>query len=376
MKIIIIIALSFSLQIVKAQTIEDYHRKGDFERIVKFEKDTAKLTGEQLYILGYSFFQLEKDAKALEMYDKAIAKGLNEGYIHFYKALALKYQEKTNEALKELEEAIRHEPNNQEYASELGLIYYLQGDQDKALEIYRNAQKMPNTYQSPYYMVGHIHHIKQDFDTALKEFYKGLDSLTEDNEFYAKTLIDIGLLEYTHTKNCKKSAEMYAKVVKLHPENYELYPKLMKSYNAAEQFDDADKIFDLMKTAFINKELPEDYMKFKTVAIDEFEWNGQKLTIYKSLVEPKKPLDISYKIYLINKEGGKIERTFMTEQTISLGADSPKHLLCEKERSGTHHTYPYGWAEDKIPLKDIKKAVLLVLEEKMKPQASSNFGKN
>jgi len=37
-------------------------------------------------------------------------------------------------------------------------------------------------------------------------------------------------------------------------------------------------------------------------------------------------------------------------------------------------TYPYGWTTDYIPLADLKKAVTLVLDGKMKPAASSGLG--
>jgi hypothetical protein len=62
----------------------------------------------------------------------------------------------------------------------------------------------------------------------------------------------------------------------------------------------------------------------------------------------------------------------MVEQTIQLPG-GPKHLLCEKnKKTNAHITYLYGWDSDVIPLDDLKKAVGLVLDGKMKPGASSN----
>jgi len=85
-------------------------------------------------------------------------------------------------------------------------------------------------------------------------------------------------------------------------------------------------------------------------------------------------LDISYKVYLLSKTDKKIEKTFMVEKT-SQNPDNIKHLLCEKDKkTGSHITYPYGWKTDYIPLAELKKAVILVLDGKMKQAASSNFG--
>ena len=147
-----------------------------------------------------------------------------------------------------------------------------------------------------------------------------------------------------------------------------------EAYNAAQEYSKADSIFGLMKTAYNRKELPEDDMKFRDIAIDESEWNGQLLTVYRYLVDPKESLDISYKVYLLSKTGKKVERTFMVEKT-SQNPDHIKHLLCEKDKkTATHMTYSYGWTTDDIPLADLKKAVMMVLDGKMTPAASSNFG--
>jgi tetratricopeptide (TPR) repeat protein len=200
-KITLIVLLTICFTHLSAQTIEEFYQDQNYKEVVKFEKDTSKLTGQQCYMMAYANFRLEKDAKAVEMYDKALEKGLKEGYVYFYKSLALQFQKKMDEAFQNINKSIELEPNNQEYWSELGLMYFNKGETDKALDIYLKAQKMPNSFQSPFYMVGHIHQTKKDFDKALSAFYTGLDSLSKDNEFYFKTQMDIGKFEYMHTKS-------------------------------------------------------------------------------------------------------------------------------------------------------------------------------
>lgn len=371
--------LTFTLTILLysvsfGQTVTELYKDRNFQELVKLERKANKLTPDELYMVGYAFFQLENDNKAIEFYDKAIAKGLDDGSVHFYKGLSLCLIKKYDDAMNEVEIAIKKEPTNQEFANEKGLIYYYQDQLDNALPVFEQAKKLPNTYGEPFYWVARIYHEKQDFSKALTLYYEALDNLPKTNSYYLTTLQSIGQLEYTFTKDYLKSAKAYAQVINLMPKDYDYYPKLIKAYNAGKDFKNADSIFELMKTGYNNKELSEDDMKFKNVAIDESEWNGQKVTVYKYLVDPKESLDISYKIYLLTKDGGKIERTFMVEKT-SKNPDGVKHLLCENDKkTGTHITYSYGWKSDTIPLDNLKEAVILVLDGKIKQGASSTFG--
>lgn len=358
------------------QTVTELYNSKNYQELVKLEKKSDKLTPDELYMVGFAFFQLENDNKAIEFYDKAIAKGLDNGSVHFYKGLSLCYQKKYDEAMIEIEISLKKEPTNQEFMNQKGQIYRYQGQEDKALEFFIEATKMPNTYGEPFFWVAYIYHGKQDFKKALSLYYVALDSVPQKNSYYQTTLESIGQLEYTYTKDYLKSAKAYSKAIQLDKDNYELYYKLMKSYNAAKEYVKADSIFGLVKIAFENGKLPKEDMEIKTIAIAQFEWNGQTATIRKSLIDPKESLDISYKVFLLNKEGDKVERRFVVEKTIQLEKDGAKHLLCEQDKkTGDHITYPYGWSTDNIPLDDLEKAVKLVLDGKMKYSAKSNFGK-
>ena len=371
-----IVTLTFAILLCSlsfGQTTIELYKQKNYAELIKLEKNADKLTPDELYMVGFAFFQLENDNKAIEFYDIAIAKGLDNGSVHFYKGLSLCYLKRYEDASKEIDTAIQKEPSNQEYMNQKGLIYKYQGQEDKALEFFEIATKLPNTYGEPFFWVAYIYHGKQDFTKALALYYIALENVPKRNSYYLKTLQSIGQLEYTFTKDYLKSAKAYSQVINLKPKDYEYYPKLIKAYNAAKEYSKADSIFGLMKIAYNNKELSEDDMQFRNIAIDESEWNGQLLSVYKYLVDPKVSLDISYKVYLLSKTDKKIEKTFMVEKT-SKNPDNIKHLLCEKDKkTGSHITYPYGWKTDYIPLAELKKAVILVLDGKMKQAASSNF---
>jgi len=87
------------------QTVKELYIQKNYTELSKLEKDSAKLTPDELYRVGFAFFQLENDRKAVEFYNRAIAKGLDDGSVHFYKGLSLCFLKKYEDALKEVDAA-------------------------------------------------------------------------------------------------------------------------------------------------------------------------------------------------------------------------------------------------------------------------------
>lgn len=359
------------------QNVTELYNQKNFQELIKLDGKTDNLTADELYMVGFAFFQTENDSKAIEIYDKAISKGLNNGSVHFYKGLSLRLLNNYEEALKEIEKSLKLEPTNQEFMNEKGMVYYSQKNFDKALEVFEIAKKLPNTFPEPYYWIARIYHEKEDFKKALTAYYDAEQNLPKDNSNYFTTIMTIGQLEYTLTKDFKKSIISYEKAIQLDKQNFEIYFKLIKSCNADKDFIKADSLFQILKQAYKNKTLPKNEMEFKTVSIAQFQWNGQNATILKSLENAKETLDITYKVFVQNKQGDKVERRFVVEKTFQIEKDGANFLLCEQDKkTGGHITYPYGWKEENITAEDLEKAVKLVLDGKMKQGASSNFNKN
>ncbi len=357
-------ALLYTATRGQTTTAELYNNK-DYQALIKLDEKANTLTAEELYMVGYAFFQLENDTKAIELYDKAIAKGFDNGIAHFYKSISLQYLEKYNDAVKEIDIALKSEPTNQEYMNQKGLIYKSQDLEDKALDYFEEATRFPNTYGEPYFWVAYIYHGKKELEKALRLYYVAAEKVPKENKYYTAVLQSIGQLEYTYTENYQKSALAYAEAITMKPKDYNIYPKLIKAYNATKEYSKADTVFDAMKMAYDNSELPD--MKFKNVGIDEYLWNKQKLSVFKSLENPKAVLDVWYKVYLLNKSGDSVERIFTVEKTIQVGGGN-KYVLCEQMKN-SHLTYPYGWKTDTVPLDDLKKVISLVLDDKMQKMA-------
>ncbi|MCF6131936.1 tetratricopeptide repeat protein [Flavobacterium wongokense] len=371
-KVTILFTALLATAIQGQTTPTELYSSKDYEALIKFEEKAESLTAEELCMVGYAFYQLENDAKAVQFYDKAIAKGFDNSPTHFYKSISLTYLKKYEAAVKEIDIALVKEPNNQEYMNQKGLIYKSKGDEEKALDYFDAAARFPNTYGEPYFWIAYIYHGKNDLERALRQYYIALEKIPQQNRYYVSTLQSIGQLEYTYTQNYQKSVKAYEEAVALKPKDYLYYPKLIKAYNAAKEYAKAEAVFDVMKTAYRNNELPEQDMKYKIVDIDDYESDKEKLSIYKSLEDAKKVLDVSYKVFVFNHKRDEVERIFTVEKTIQVG-NGNKHVLCEV-KNGSHLTYPYGWKTDNIPLEELKRAIALILDDKLQKNATAYDG--
>lgn len=373
-KLILGLILILASNLVHSQTVEELYNNRNFPELIKFADKSEDLTKDQLYCVGYAFFQLENDKKAIEMYDKAISKGLDDDNIYLYKGLSLRYDKQYDKAIDNFKLAISRNPKGQKNYTELANTFYFQNQYDSALVYFYKARELEFELGDPYLKIPNIYHIQENFNKALEEYKISASLINKEDPTYIELLKSIGQIEYTVFKNYENSIKAYSEMVSLAQSNYDLYPKLIKAYYANENYAEGDSLFQIMKLEYEKGTLSEEYQKYGSVAIDEFEWNGQKVTTYHYFKDAKETLDIMYKIYLLSKDGKSVERTLMTEKTIQLEEDGAKHLLCEREKSGVHHTYPYGWSTDAIDYASLKKSVILVLNKEMKPSASSNFG--
>lgn len=359
-----------------SQSIEELYMQRNYNEIIKFAEKPEELTAEQFYYIGYAYFQLEDDVKAIKMYDKAIEKGLETDYIHLYKGLALMYNKQYAKAKISYKKAITINPKGQKNYTELGNLFYFQNQYDSALVYFYKAREQEFELGDPYLKVPNIFHIQKKYDKALEEYKLSANLIDKETVEYLEIINSIAQLEYSVYKNYENSIKYYKEIIAVAPENYDIYSSLINVYNTIEDFENADSIFNLLKAKYEAELLPEEIQKYGSIDVYDFTWNDQRLVVYKYFKKPTEILDEMYRIYLIDKEGKTIERTFMTEKTFQLKDDSPKHILCERSKNGTHHTYSYGWNTDEINVKSLKELVLFTLNENISPSASSNFNTN
>ena len=371
MSLLLVLIVSINLE---GQTIQESYKKHDFKKVIQSEEKANTLSSEELYDLGYSFFRLGQDEKAIKYYDLSIQKGFKDPFIFFFKGLSLNYLKKYDEAIPLLEKAVKAYPENQEYMNELGISYFNLERYEKALEIFKAATKLENTYQAPFYYVAKIYDIQEKYIEAEKYYYEALKHISKDDTYYVSTLESLSILEYSTLENYLNAIDINLKAFAIKPLDYTIGSRLMKSYNAAKQYYKADSIFNLLRADFINGKKANPEFKFDDIAIANSRWKEQNLVIYRTFIEPKEDLGVSYHIYLLNKDNSKIERRFMVENTVPIDSNI-KNLLCEKGSDVSHFTYPFGWKSNTIPILELFNAVKDVLNQKIQVGASSNFEK-
>lgn len=356
-----------------AQSLADLYQQRKFKELIEYA-NSETLTKVECYYIGYAYFQLEEDAKAIKMYDLAIEKGLDEDYIYLYKGLALRYDKQYDKAIKSFQLAIDRNPKRQKNYTELANVYYNKDQYDSALVYFYKARAQEYEHADPYLKIPLIYHIQKKYDKALEEYKKSASLIDRKDAELVVLLKNIGLLEYVEKKNYPNSIKAYTEMLALVPKEYELYNKLIKSYYANEDYNKADSVFQIIKTKYEKKELPEKMMENDALIIDEFMWKKQRVSVMRYYKKPTEFAEPIYQFFIIDKAGKKVERKILTEKTTT-DIDGLKHLLCGVDnKTGTHFTYPVGWDTDDIEYKDVKEYALMILNGKLNAQASSNFG--
>lgn len=356
-----------------SQTIEELSSQGNFKKVIEYSNSDT-LSKEEYYFVGYAYFQLEDDANAIKMYNKAINKGLDDDVIYLYKGLALRYNKQYDKAIENFKIAIQRNPKSQKNYTELANSFYFTDQYDSALVYFYKARDLEYELGDPYLKIANIYQVQTKYDKALEEYKISASLIDKADPIYVELLKNIGLLEYAEKKNYPNSIKAYSEMLAIIPEEFKLYSKLIKAFYANEEYSKGDSVFNILKIKYENKSLPKEMMEVRGETVDEFMWKGQRVSTMKYYKMPEKFAEPIYQFFLIDKTGKKVEKKILTEKT-STEFDGIKHLLCAIDKeTGTHDTFPVGWDTDEIDYKELKKYVLMILNGEMKPQASSNFG--
>ncbi|NQY66763.1 MAG: hypothetical protein HRT72_03450, partial [Flavobacteriales bacterium] len=367
LKLFITLIITFAFGSTYSQEIEALFNRQNFNALVKFADNRDKLTKEQLYYVGYAFFQLKDDRHAIEMYNKAIAKGLDSEQVYFQKGMSLQFDKQYKKATTSFKLAIKRNAKKQKYYSELGNSFYYQGKYDSALVYFYQARKLDFQLGDPYLKIPDIFFIQKDFTKALEEYKLSASLVDKNDPSYIKLLKTIGQLEYTHFENFEDAVVTYTEMISRAPDDYDLYPKLIKAYYADSNYVKGDSLFNVMKVEYEKENLSEEYQKFGSVSIDEYKWNDQKVTTFRYFKETKEKSDIKYKIYLLAKNGNSVERTLIVEKAAPTEEAYTRHVLFETEKSGIRHTYPHDWPSNNIDYASLKKRINYVLNNEVEP---------
>lgn len=245
------IFVDFSIGSIKDVDIRHYNRKENFYTLKKagdMEEESAKLLTDY-----YSFFQATDGAglshnihnnlgityDKLGRYEEAIAElnealRLNPGYIEVHNNLAVTYDRigKRDEAVRELREALKLNPGYTEAHNNLGNIYAGSGRYEEAIIELGEAIRLNPGYAVARNNLGNIYVLQNMLMEALKEFQEAV-RLDPDSVYPRSNLGNI----YTDMGRYEDALREFNEVLRRDPEFPDAYRGIGSVYYSLGSYD-------------------------------------------------------------------------------------------------------------------------------------------
>ena len=342
-----------------------------FDKIIEQHASKSKdYSAKSLYYIGLAYYMKEDDNNCIKFMNLSIDKNSKDPAPFYIKASTLNYMQKYDDAIKSFQSAINLKSDDPEFYSGLGDSYYNLEKLDLALEAYKKATEQKNCPDRPYSFIAQIYSDQKNNDKALEAFYTAKSKIDSKSSSYLNAVFNIGLLESLKGKY-DKAESAFVEHLQLDPADYHTYAKLIQIYYFRKEYDKAkpykDKLYEAHK-----KNLLKDNLK-DMFCYDQFKWNGKLIQAFERYEEGSKDIYNKHLFYVVNQDD-KIEYRIQTEfSPISVEQGGSKYLLC-RTKGDTHSTFNIGF-NDNFKYDDLKKSVIDILEEKVKPTATTRLTK-
>jgi len=339
----------------------------EYDKIIEqYTSKSNDYSAKSLYIIGLAYYMKEDDNNCLKFMNLSIDKDSKDPAPFYIKASTLNYMQKYEEAIKSFQSAINLKSDDAEFYSGLGDSYYNLEKLDLALEAYKKATEQKDCPDRPYSFVAQIYFDQKNNDNALDAFYIAKSKIDKKSNSYINALFNIGLLE-SLKNNYDKAEPAFVELLQLDPADYHSHAKLIQIYYHRKEYDKAkpykDKLYDAHKKGVLKDNLKDMF------CYDQFKWNDKLIQAYERYEEGSKEIYNKHLFYIINQDD-KIEYRIQTEYSpISAEQGGTKYLLC-RTKGDVHSTFNIGF-NDNFKYDDLKNSVIEILEEKVKPTATS-----
>lgn len=334
--------------------------------IEQYAPTPGNYSAKSLYHIGLAYYMKADDNNCLRFMNLSIEKDLKDPKPLYIKASTLNYMKNFDEAVKTFQSAIELNPNVGEYYSGLGDAYYNLEKADLAIEAYKKAtqQKVPG--DRPFTMIAQIYSDQHKTDKALEAFYLARANISKESDSYINALFNIGLFEVMNN-NYDKAEMAYLELISISPADYHAYAKLIQVYYAKKEYEKATpyklKLYEAQKKGLLKDNLKDMF------CFDQFKWQNQSIQAYERFEDNSTKIYNKHLFYVLNANDN-IEFRIQTEfSPVSVELGGSKYLLC-MTKGKTHYTFNIGF-NDNFKYDDLKTSVINILENKVKPTASS-----
>jgi len=199
---------------------------------------TTTIRGPELsleyYNLGNAYYDLADYDKSILYYQKAISIDNENRKAYFNLALALIAAGRAVEAQGVLEDLIVQDPDNQSLMEALAFTYYVQEENEEAIEIYRRVLEVSPENNKARYNLGILLWKQEDREAALDAFSTILENDPEDLEaLYHKGEL---LLQLDQPVEAAEVLEAY---LQRQPDSADAFMHLGDAYRILERYDKA-----------------------------------------------------------------------------------------------------------------------------------------
>jgi tetratricopeptide (TPR) repeat protein len=320
-----------------------------------------------IYYVAYAFLLQERYEEAVAYFDRALAKKPAYAPSHYYKGLAYQYTRRPAEALPCLLQAAEIEPTDGEYHSAVGDAFAALRRYDDAIAAYRRAVELFTGPAHAWINLARMYESKDDDMGALTVLYEAQARVDSTVKTYNTVLLNIGLLEL-EAGHPERAEPPLRELLRRNPDEFRAMSKLIQVCYARGDYAAARPWRDKLYAAHEKELLPEKMRK--EFCFDQFDWQDRHILAYEQF--DNEPASLYYKhVFYVLDATGKVERTIQTEYSrVSLAFGGKKYVM-GMDRGNRHYTYIDTSFGDDPDYRELKKAVIDILERKLSPSSSS-----
>jgi len=370
--IICLLSLSNYAQEQITTELEKAYEEEKYDLIIsEHSEKVSEYPAKAIYYVGMAYYMKADDNNVLKLMDLSIKKDKTDPDAYFIKGMTLNYMEQFDKAIESFNKAIELDSSNTNYFSGLGDSYVSQEKYEKALSAYVSATEKNEPIDRPFTMIPQIYAELNQPEKALEAFYKSRATISKESDSYINTLYNIGLYELLN-KDYDKSETAFKELIELAPNDFHSYAKLIQIYYGRKEYEKAKPLREKLYQAYEQGLLEDDLSEM--FCFDQFDWNDKLIQVYERFAVKEGKLYYKHLFYVVNDKN-EIEFRIQTENSpIAIELGKSKYVL-GMDKDGVHSTFRYGF-EENFNYEDLKKTVIMVLEEKIKPGASSRRVKN
>jgi len=229
------------------------------------------------YILGFFFYRIKNNEKAIKYFEKSIKYSPNNLLSSNYLGNVYKTKKEYDKALEYYQKAIDVDSKYVYAYSNIGNVYKTKKEYDKALEYYQKAIDVDSKYVHAYNNIGIVYETKKEYDKALEYYQKAID--VDSKYVYAYS--NIGDV-YETKKEYDKALEYYQKAIDVDSKYVHAYNNIGNVYKTKKEYDKALEYYQ--KAIDVDSKYVHAYNNIGDLHYDEKEYD-KALEYYQKTID-------------------------------------------------------------------------------------------